>query len=1424
MLSENRWKVILLVAASVAAVESSRALSIVYQKPRTSPMFVPKHLYRRSKQSRVLFLDEDENNQPFGRGEIDLTTDKYSSKIKFDDSTDYEFTSSEDAASSTKTQDNYPPSGNERFYEPLPRFRPPPFQVYPKYYQGRFGRPYAPSYGFDPYSFAPAVRNGFYGPTSGWKARSPRVVFPYASDSINSVQTNSHVGPNLSDNVVFRDQSIGINDIGAEEQNLQDIGTGSADAFAERDANDPHRARSNEKAIEFRENKFIVPLKLEKPMFIQTEVTKTMQYLKRYDLNVYPNETEIAVLPKFKPISDAQMMRISEILKEISESTNVHSTNRLRKGRLLDSTAHASAAQPEIVTERVQETLERQDDKKCFQGGTCEFFMYCWMVGGLLDGSCGGLLKGCCHRNSKAGILGVQDSNSIDYASNEGLSYGPVINDESCGIAVNKQTAQRRIVGGDDAGFGTFPWQAYIRIGSSRCGGSLISRRHVVTAGHCVARAQPRHVRVTLGDYVINSAAEPLPAYTFGVRTIKVHPLFKFTPQADRFDVAVLTLDRNVHYMPHIAPICLPERGSDFLGQYGWAAGWGALSPGSRLRPRTLQAVDVPVLDNRVCERWHRANGINVVIYPEMLCAGYRGGGKDSCQGDSGGPLMLERAGRWYLIGVVSAGYSCASRGQPGIYHRVAHTSDQKRLSKSLERPEVCGAGPGPDQADTVAFWRGLWSEPVNHSEGPWMEVVASQSASVTPMDPVTITPEDVAEAVRRAPNWKGPGLDGLYHYWLKGFVVCHAVLARQFQEALDQKSLPSLFTTGITHLVPKYQDTTDPSKYRPITCLPTIYKTLTSILSSRITRHLELNQVMSRAQNRCRGGGRGTKEPLLIDAVISKVVKRNRRNFSAAWIDYRKAFDSVPHTWLKRVLQLYKIDCTVGDILEQCMGQWSTILCYLGERMMAAENHIRIRRGRLSESNLFCLSLNPLSTLLEGSGRGFQLRKGGTKVIHLFYMDDLKLFASSRSHLMELLNITCEFSSSIGMELGTDKCAVLHVERGRVANSEGIYFSMPVNLRTLSEAETYRYLGMSQNIGIDEAGMKQSVCDVFYARLTKVLNNLLSGVNKTHAYNGGVMPVLMYTFGILRWTQTELNALDRKVRTTMTSHRMQHPRSSVMRLYLPRKHGGRGFLSALTMHNREVCSLRDYFLARSDDPFYNDVISSDKGLTTLSLANEQWQDPAVLSIFDRETVWKENELHGRFYKALHEPFVDTVASVPLATQWRSLRGNRGTELVCAIQDQVIKTNNYRRYILKDGTVDICRACRHPGESLRRVISGCSALSNSDYLHRHNLVARILHQELALKYGLVDRKLPYYKYLPEAVLENDRARLYWDRAIITDRTILANKPDIVLMDRVQSRIFLVDITIPYDENLVKAETHKQTKYLDLAHESASRVI
>lgn len=90
-----------------------------------------------------------------------------------------------------------------------------------------------------------------------------------------------------------------------------------------------------------------------------------------------------------------------------------------------------------------------------------------------------------------------------------------------------------------------------------------------------------------------------------------------------------------------------------------------------------LQHVAVPVIENQVCESWHRRKGIDIRIYDEMMCAGYELGQRDACQGDSGGPLMLNQFGVWYLVGIVSAGYSCAKQYQPGIYHRVSENTKQ---------------------------------------------------------------------------------------------------------------------------------------------------------------------------------------------------------------------------------------------------------------------------------------------------------------------------------------------------------------------------------------------------------------------------------------------------------------------------------------------------------------------------------------------------------------------------------------------------------------------------------------------------------------------------------------------------------------------------------------------------------------------------
>lgn len=69
---------------------------------------------------------------------------------------------------------------------------------------------------------------------------------------------------------------------------------------------------------------------------------------------------------------------------------------------------------------------------------------------------------------------------------------------------------------------------------------------------------------------------------------------------------------------------------------------------------------------------------------------------------------------------------------------------------------------------------------------------------------------------------------------------------------------------------------------------------------------------------------------------------------------------------------------------------------------------------------------------------------------------------------------------------------------------------------------------------------------------------------------------------------------------------------------------------------------------------------------------------------------------------------------------------------IVQIADKVIKINNYRKNIPKNGTVDIYEACRRPVESLRHIIS--RYLANGEYFHMHNLVARVIHKQLALLY------------------------------------------------------------------------------------------
>ncbi|XP_072480030.1 complement factor I isoform X1 [Notamacropus eugenii] len=281
------------------------------------------------------------------------------------------------------------------------------------------------------------------------------------------------------------------------------------------------------------------------------------------------------------------------------------------------------------------------------------------------------------------GRSGVQDAGNSEHEIQEQAEVLSANMDEdrkflksllpkiSCGVKNDTHVRRKRIVGGQVAAKGEFPWQVTIKEGERiHCGGIYIGGCWVLTAAHCVRRNVAHRYQVWTGvlDWIkLNKEVQ-----VQRVNQVIIHEHYSGTTYQN--DIALIELKKHqtktTCELMNTVPACVPW--SQYLfnpGDKCFVSGLGRNEVEKNIYK--LKWGEVQLIGN--CSKYYS----NRFFEKEMICAGTDDGSTDACKGDSGGPLVcMNSNNQYYVWGIVSWGENCGKPEFPGVYTKVANYFD----------------------------------------------------------------------------------------------------------------------------------------------------------------------------------------------------------------------------------------------------------------------------------------------------------------------------------------------------------------------------------------------------------------------------------------------------------------------------------------------------------------------------------------------------------------------------------------------------------------------------------------------------------------------------------------------------------------------------------------------------------------------------
>ena len=373
------------------------------------------------------------------------------------------------------------------------------------------------------------------------------------------------------------------------------------------------------------------------------------------------------------------------------------------------------------------------------------------------------------------------------------------------------------------------------------------------------------------------------------------------------------------------------------------------------------------------------------------------------------------------------------------------------------------------------------------------------------------ITKKELEVAKKILRNGKSPGIDNLINEMIAPLVDLYpSLLLKLFNNILDNTWISQDWLLSIITALHKKGAKEDPDNYRGISLMSCMAKLFLTILNNRLTTFCLENKILTPSQLGFVGGNRTSDPHIILNSLVHKYCHQGKKKLFGCFVDFSKAFDSVPRDLLLEKLKNRGIDGKFFEIIKTIYSNDRAGIKFGDKFSSPFRTNRGVRQGCVLSPLLFNIFLSDIQNVFDHSGDNPIMNY--EEISCLIWADDILILSETEQGLQNKLHALATYCKENKLEVNTDKTkTMIFTKSGRLLKNRFLF-----RKTELENVRSYKYLGfMVTPSGEIKSGLEDLRVRALRAmiKIRKSLGPLFRANirNTLHLYNYMVKPILLY-------------------------------------------------------------------------------------------------------------------------------------------------------------------------------------------------------------------------------------------------------------------------------------------------------------------------